>query len=152
MSFDLRFRRFQRGKANSFMLSAVVAVIRKQIHAPPDRHGRWQVVFEDGSSIDELYLRRGESEATGDSCTIALRSVVTPAMAQFMIEFALAGELTLLPAMKGAMAVIFREQDRKQLPEELYDDAITCDSTVALETLLNHGYAAWTRSRDQKRG
>jgi hypothetical protein len=102
MSFDLFLHRFQNGESAKADRGKVKRVLNKQVFDGPDDFGSYLVTFGDGSVV-ELFAGELNSRKPFDHCMFAIRDF-TPALVQFVWDFACAGDMVMINAQGGDTA------------------------------------------------
>jgi hypothetical protein len=150
MSFDVFLLRFSGGEPAEVSRDQVHAVLRTRQFSGPNRFGYYTVTFPDGVEV-ELSAKGLDGTAEFTGCALHLRSS-SPHLPEFILELAKAGDMVVLPATEGSLAILVSPQQKEHLPPDFATNAwelVVCHTSAELESLLFGGHASWQRYSGQ---
>ena len=149
MSFDVFLERFEKGESADVPREPVLDILRQASFSQSSTAGFYIVSFPDGTDVD--FSASGlESARQFTGCAFHIRTVVTDAIATFILAIARAGSMVIIPAMKSNPLILVSEGQAAHVPVESGRDLrpIVVQSPAQLRAVLTLGVDGWVAYRD----
>jgi HAD superfamily hydrolase (TIGR01509 family) len=140
MSFDLFLEAFRDGKAVVANASAASAVLNRYQYTK-DPYGYW-ITLEDGYCL-EFYARGLDGKEAFNGAMAALRRVISPAIGDFVFDFARAAGCVVSPAMEPPCVLVPDESLLAHLPGDQQTRALIVKNGDELVSAIGGGFKAF---------
>jgi len=149
MSFDVFLQRFKDGDSAEADRMPVREVLSETAFRGPDEFGFYVVAFPGGGDV-EFSAKGLESQEPFTDCAFHIRGF-SDGLMKFIFDVARAGDMVILPAMKGNPLVMVSESQAREIPSDLRDGfrPIVVRSGQELAAVLSGGFEGWAAYRDQ---
>jgi hypothetical protein len=147
MSFDVFLMRFKNGKSADVDRLPVLEVLKATMYRDLN-DGLYVVNLRDGVHV-EFFAKDLESQSAFKGCSFGIRGFGECLM-KFMLDIAKAGDMVMLPAMKGNPLIMVSEQQRRNVPADLLASfpPVVVNSADELAAVLRGGFQGWSAYRD----
>jgi len=143
VSFDVFLQRFERGRPVEATTVEILRVLDSTQHTGPDAYGFYKVQFPDGAEVEFSAKGLGFGD-TFPGCAFHIRAS-SALLADFVLEVARAGGMTIMPAMGESLVLLPSEEALQDLPPDIVANfrPVILSNSAELLGILEKGCSAW---------